>query len=101
MLSQIAIPHDEITKLCRIHKIKYLMLFGSVLREDFSSDSDIDILVEFQPDHIPGFLKFSLIQRELSTLLGRKVDLSTPNSLSPYFRQEVLEMAQVIYEENT
>lgn len=72
------------------------MLFGSILRDDFSPDSDIDVLVEFQPDHTPGLAFFSM-QEELSALLGRAVDLNTPRCLSRYFRDDVLREAEVVY----
>jgi predicted nucleotidyltransferase len=71
-------------------------LFGSALRDDFRADSDVDVLVEFDPAHIPG-LEFFSMQDELSAMLGRKVDLNTPKFLSPYFRDEVLAEAEVLY----
>jgi predicted nucleotidyltransferase len=71
-------------------------LFGSVLREDFTPQSDVDVLVEFQRDRIPG-LAFFAMQDELSQILGRKADLHTPASLSQYFRDEVLSEAQDFY----
>ncbi len=92
----IYIPKDKIEKLCRQNHIIKLSVFGSVLGEKFSSDSDIDILVEFEPGHVPGFAFFK-IQDELSELLGRKVELNTPNFLSRYFRDEVLSQAEVQY----
>ena len=92
----IYIPKDKIEKLCRQNHIIKLSVFGSVLGEKFSSDSDIDILVEFEPGHVPGFAFFK-IQDELSELLGRKVELNTPNFLSRYFRDEVLSHAEVQY----
>ena len=92
----IYIPKDRIEKLCRQNHIIKLSVFGSVLGEKFSSDSDIDILVEFEPGHVPGFAFFK-IQDELSELLGRKVELNTPNFLSRYFRDEVLSHAEVQY----
>lgn len=73
-----------------------LALFGSVLRDSFRPDSDVDVLVEFDPAHIPG-LEFFSMQEELSAILGRKVDLNTPKFLSPYFRDEVLAEAEVLY----
>ena len=94
----IAIPYEAIADLCRRYHIRKLSLFGSVLREDFRPDSDIDVLVEFEPDARIG-LEFIDIQDTLTALLGREVDLNTPNSLSKYFRDEVLEHAAVIYEQ--
>jgi predicted nucleotidyltransferase len=92
----VVIPQEPIKQLCRQYHIKRLALFGSVLREDFRPDSDVDVLVEFEEGHVPGF-GFFTIQEELTKLLGRPVDLHTPGFLSPYFRQEVLEVAEVQY----
>ena len=96
MGSNVVIPKDKIPDLCRHHHIHRLALFGSVLREDFGPDSDVDILVEFEKGYEPGFGFFDM-QDELSQLLGRKVELHTPNFLSRYFRDEVLKTAQVQY----
>lgn len=92
----VEIPHDRIAELCRRYRIRKLALFGSVLSDDFGPDSDVDVLVEFEPGHTPGF-GFVTIQDELSTLLGRKVDLNTANNLSRYFRDEVVRDAEVLY----
>ena len=93
---KIAIPKEQIAEFCRRHHICKLSLFGSVLRDDFRPDSDVDVLVEFEPEHIPGLIRFAGMELELSQLLGgRKVDLNTPQFLSPYFRDEVLEEAAV------
>jgi predicted nucleotidyltransferase len=94
----INIPHDKIAEFCRRHHIRKLALFGSVLREDFRPDSDIDVLIEFDPKHIPG-LAFFAMQDELSELFGRRVDLNTPKFLSKYFRNEVQAEARVEYVE--
>ncbi len=97
-LSRIAVPKRELATFCRRNYIRRLSFFGSVLRQDFRPDSDVDVLVEFEPDHFPGFFKLADMQEELSTLLGgRKVDLRTPGDLSRYFRQRVLDEAQVMY----
>lgn len=101
MQSQIRIPEAEISKICHKYSIQRMMLFGSILGNKFSDDSDIDILVEFEPERTPSFLKFSALQRELSEVLGRKTDLNTYNSLSRYFRDDVVETAQVIYEKSS
>ncbi len=94
--AKIAVPREQIAEFCRRHHIRKLSLFGSVLRDDFRPDSDVDVLVEFEPDHIPGLIRFAGMELELSQLLGgRKVDLNTPQFLSPYFRDEVLEEAAV------
>ncbi len=95
--ARIEVPADRIAEFCRRHHIRKLSLFGSVLREDFRPDSDVDVLVEFDPDHIPGFAFFSM-QDELSEILGRKVELHTPMFLSRYFRDKVLAQAAVQYE---
>ena len=88
---------DEIAEFCRRHHIRRLALFGSVLRDDFRPDSDVDVLVEFDPEHIPGLAFFDM-QDELSEILERRVDLNTPGFLSPYFREAVLATADVPYD---
>ena len=97
MLPEIAIPEDQIADFCRKHHIRKLSLFGSVLREDFHDNSDIDVLVEFEPDHIPDLLLFVEMQDELSQIVGREVDLNTAGFLSRHFRDKVVSTAQVIY----
>jgi predicted nucleotidyltransferase len=93
----ITIPHDSIADFCRRNHIRRLSLFGSVLRSDFRSDSDIDVLVEFEPGHVPG-LALIRMQDELSTLLGgRSVDLVTPKFLNHRIRERVLSEAEQIY----
>jgi uncharacterized protein len=94
----ISVPPEKIAEFCRRHHIKKLAIFGSALRTDFRDDSDLDILVEFDPENIPG-LAFFAMQEELSEILGRKVDLNTPECLSRYFRAKVLQEAQVQYAE--
>jgi predicted nucleotidyltransferase len=94
----LAVPYEQIAAFCRRHHIRRLAFFGSVLREDFQSDSDVDVLVEYAPDHIPG-LAFFAMQAELSQILGRQVDLNTPRFISPYFRQQVQAEAEVVYEQ--
>ena len=89
---------SALAELCRRHHIRRLSLFGSVLRPDFRDDSDVDVLVEFEPGFVPG-LAFFGIQDELSAMLGRTVDLNTPQFLSPYFRDKVIEEAEVEYAE--
>ena len=97
--SQFNIPKEEIKRFCRKYHIRRLSLFGSALRDDFTDESDLDILVEFQTGHVVGFLRMAGIEMELSTILKRKVDLRTPAELSRYFRQEVLDSAEVQYAE--
>ena len=92
------LPQTEIATFCRRHHIRRLAVFGSALRADLKPDSDLDVLVEFEPDHIPG-LAFFTMQAELSQILGRPVDLNTPQFLSPYFRQQVQDGAAVIYDQ--
>ena len=97
MNSQVSIPKDQIAAFCEGHGIKRLSVFGSALRPDFGPDSDIDVLVEFEADRIPGLFGFAGMELELTRMLGRKVDLRTPEDLSRYFRQEVLAEAQSQY----
>ncbi len=98
MPTHIDVPRHQLAEFCRRHQIQLLSLFGSVLREDFRPDSDIDVLVEFEDGHAPGLLGIARMERELSEILGgRKVDLRTPEDLSRYFRQEVLAKAEVQY----
>lgn len=92
------IPKAKVAEFCRRNHIRKLALFGSVLREDFRADSDVDVLVEFDQGHVPG-LRFFALQRELSELLGRTVDLNTPAFLSRYFRDEVLAHSEIVYAE--
>ena len=87
----INVPKKEIIEFCERNYIEKLSFFGSVLRDDVGSDSDIDVLVEFEPGRTPGFLKLARMERELSEILGgRKVDMRTPEDLSRYFRDEVV-----------
>src|ERR1700730_9670973 len=92
----IAVHRDKVAEFCRRHHIRKLALFGSVLRDDFQPSSDVDVLVEFEPDCVPGLDFFSL-ESELSKILGRKVDLNTPAFLSRYFRDRTLAEAEVEY----
>jgi predicted nucleotidyltransferase len=95
---QIEFDKTKIASYCQEQHIRRLSFFGSVLGSDFRPDSDIDMLVEFEPDHIPGLFGIAHMERELSTLCGgRKVDLRTPEDLSRYFRQQVLEQAELQY----
>ena len=96
MSPDIAIPRETIAEFCRRHHVRRLAFFGSVLRDDFTPQSDVDVLVEFEPDQTPG-LAFFTMEEELSLLLGRRVDLNTPACLSPYFRQDALSRMEVVY----
>ena len=89
---------DQLADFCQKHHIRQLSFFGSVVRQDFGPQSDIDVLVEFEPEHVPGF-DFFLIEAELTRLLGRKVDLQTLNFLSPAIRLSVLSEAVPAYEQ--
>ena len=87
----IRIPKEEIEQFCQRHNIRKLSLFGSVLRDDFTGESDVDFLVEFEQGKTPGYFKIVSMEMELSELLeGRKIDLRTPNELSVYFRDRVM-----------
>lgn len=97
MSLRIEIPQEEIVGFCLRNKIRRLALFGSVLRDDFTPESDVDVLVEFEPGERVG-LRFFSMEQELSELLGRKVDLNTPGFLSRHFREEVQLQAEVLYD---
>lgn len=94
---KIAVPSERVREYCRRHHIRRLSFFGSVLREDFRADSDVDVLVEFEPGLPVGYLGLAAMERELGEILGRRVDLRTPAELSRYFRDEVLAEAEVQY----
>lgn len=88
-MNHISINHEQIASYCRKHHIRRLSFFGSVLREDFGPESDIDVLVEFEIGFTPG-LEYFAMEQELSAIIGRTVDLNTPQFLSPYFRDAVV-----------
>jgi predicted nucleotidyltransferase len=97
-MAKIDVPVEILEQFCKKNHIRKLSLFGSVLRNDFRQESDIDVLVEFEKNRIPGLLGISKLERELSQIFGgRKVDLRTPEDLSKYFRQQVLSTAEVQY----
>lgn len=93
---QLELDRDKIADFCRRHRIRRLALFGSVLRDDFGPNSDVDVLIEFEPGATPG-LAFFTIQRKLSDLLARHVDLLTPRSIRPAYRDEILSTAEDVY----
>ena len=93
---RIDVDQDRIAGFCRRHHIRKLSFFGSVLRDDFGPESDVDVLVEFDSGHVPGF-EFFTMQQELADMIGRKVDLSTAGFLSRHFRDQVIETAEVVY----
>ncbi|PIW12835.1 MAG: nucleotidyltransferase [Armatimonadetes bacterium CG17_big_fil_post_rev_8_21_14_2_50_66_6] len=96
--SSVSLPDDRIADFCRRHHVRKLSLFGSVLREDFTPDSDVDVLVEFEPDRTPGHFRLFDMEEELSNMVGgRKVDLRTSQEISRYFRRQVLDTAEVHY----
>jgi predicted nucleotidyltransferase len=97
-MKRIEVFPESIAEFCQKHGIRWLAIFGSALRDDFGPDSDVDILVEFEPDRIPTLFDIASMEHELSALFGgRKVDLRTPEDLSPYFRKQVLSEAEVQY----
>ncbi|MCK6622257.1 MAG: nucleotidyltransferase family protein [Calditrichaceae bacterium] len=97
-MANISVDRERLAAFCRQHHIRRMAFFGSVLRADFGPESDIDILVEFEPDHVPGLFGIARMERELSAIFdGRKVDLRTAEDLSRYFRAEVLQEAEVQY----
>ncbi|MBA2715142.1 MAG: nucleotidyltransferase family protein [Rubrobacteraceae bacterium] len=96
-MNGIRLPEDQLEEFCRKNHVAKLSLFGSVLREDFKPNSDVDVLVEFEEGHTPGFFGLARIEEELSELFGRKVDLRTPQDLSRYFRDAVARTAAVQY----
>ena len=92
------VPQEKITEFCLKYHIRKLSFFGSVLRDDFRPDSDVDVLVEFESGHVPGFIGLARMERELSDILGgRRIDMRTPQDLSKYFRQKVVSEAKVQY----
>jgi predicted nucleotidyltransferase len=95
----IEIPEASIREFCARNHIQRLALFGSVVRDDFRAESDVDVLIEFEPGHCVGLTTFVGLEIALSKLLGRHVDLNTPASLSPYFREQVLAEAENVYVE--
>lgn len=97
--AHIDLPKEKIAEFCRKNHIRKLSIFGSFLHGDFGPDSDIDFLVEFDPDHIPGLITLAGMEIELSEILGRKVDLRTAQELSRHFRQEVVDSAEIQYAE--
>ena len=95
-MARIPIDQARIEGFCRRHHVRRLSLFGSVLREDFTPGSDVDVLVEFQPGRVPG-LAFFTMEKELSDILGYPVDLNTAGFLSPHFRDRALAEAETQY----
>ncbi len=96
MLKDIEVPREKIAEFCRRNHIRKLAFFGSVLSDEFGPESDVDVLVEFEPGKTPGWEFFDL-EDDLSEMIGRKVDLNTPGCLSRYFRDRVVAGAEVAY----
>jgi predicted nucleotidyltransferase len=97
--TKIEIPEKKLAEFCRTHGIKTLALFGSVLRDDFSPESDVDVLVEFKPGTRIGLIRLGHLENELRDIFGRKVDLNTPDFISKYFRPEIMAEREVQYVE--
>jgi hypothetical protein len=98
MSARIPIDRERIAEFCRRNHIRKLSLFGSVLRDDFRPDSDVDVLAEFEPGAVVGLIRLAGMEIELSEMLGRKVDLNTAGFLSRHFRDRVLAEAEVQYD---
>ncbi len=97
--AKIEIPRERMAEFCRKHHIRKLAFFGSVISEHFTQDSDVDVLVEFEPGQVVGLLRLAGMELELSEIIGRKIDMRTPADLSRYFREEVLSSAEIQYAE--
>ena len=98
MNTRLNVDQELLRRFCRVHHIRRLALFGSQLKGTAQSTSDVDLLVEFETDRVPGLIGISAMELELSELLGgKKVDLRTPRDLSRYFRDEVIHTAEVLY----
>ena len=95
----VMIPKEKLAEFCKRNHIRKLSIFGSALRENLGPDSDIDLLVEFDPDNVPGLIRLAGMENELSEILGRKVDIRTAQDLSRYFRQDVIKSSEVQYAE--
>ncbi|MCB1006816.1 MAG: nucleotidyltransferase family protein [Acidimicrobiales bacterium] len=98
LASGTTVDDAALAELCRRYGIRHLALFGSALRDELGPDSDIDLLVEFERDRVPGLLRLAVIELDFERLLGRRVDLRTRDDLSPYFRAAVSEEARPIYD---
>lgn len=97
MAAHIQLDRDFVAEFCRRHHVQRLSLFGSVLTDRFRPESDVDVLIEFELEHTPGFFALARMQFELEAVVGKPVDLRTPKDLSRYFREEVLRSAEVQY----
>jgi uncharacterized protein len=97
MSAHIQLDPEFVAEFCRRHHVQRLSLFGSVLTDRFRPDSDVDFLIEFEPEDVPGFFALARMQFELEAVVGRPVDLRTPKDISRYFREDVLRSAEVQY----
>lgn len=97
MSLRLNLDRGGITAFCRRHHIRKLAVFGSALRDDFRPDSDVDVLVEFEPDHTPGLIRLAAMEEELGRVLGRRADLVTAKALSRHIRDRILADAEPIY----
>lgn len=98
MSVQIDVPREEIAVFCQRNRIRKLAFFGSVLRDDFTADSDVDVLVEFESGARVGLITLAGMEIELSRMLGRRAEMHTVKGLNPRFRDDVLDAAEVQYE---
>jgi uncharacterized protein len=94
---RISVPDEALSAFCKVHGVRRLAFFGSVIRADFGPESDVDVLVEFEPGETPGLIGMASMELELGDILGRRVDLRTPADLSRYFRDEVIRTSEVRY----
>lgn len=97
MAVEIPIDCEAIADFCRRHHIRRLALFSSVTRDDFRDDSDVDVLVDFEPEHTPGLLRLTGMEIELSEIVGRRVDMRTAEDLGHRFHDRVVESAYPLY----
>jgi predicted nucleotidyltransferase len=97
MAARIQLDPEFVADFCRRNHVQRLSLFGSVLTDRFRPESDVDFLIEFEPEHVPGFFALARMQFELEAVVGKPVDLRTPKDLSRYFRDDVLRSAEVQY----
>ena len=93
----VSINKKKISLFCKKYHIAYLALFGSILTSSFTKSSDVDVLIKFHKKHIPTLFDLVDMESELTDIIGRQVDLRTPNDLSPYFRNQVLSNAKILY----
>jgi uncharacterized protein len=95
--AHISVDQAQIAEFCRRHHIRKFAFFGSVLRDDFRPDSDVDVLIEFEPDHVPGLIQLMTMQLEFSDMIGRDADFRAPGDLHRSFRDVVIAESEVLY----